>query len=384
MCQNAYCGDGLVGPGESCDDGNMTQGDGCHECKLESCGDGVIQEPEQCDDGDADNTDACLDTCAPASCGDGFVQDGVEDCDDQNVDNTDACTTLCQAPACDDGLLSGVETDVDCGGDCGGCALDKACVDPDDCLSNTCYMGECEPPPVDYTSCKDYFEEDDLLPSGEYDIDPDGLGGIHPFKVYCDMKAEGGGWTLVLKVDGTATTFRYGQEIWTNTDTLNPQNHDLDHNQTKLASYHTVPFDEIMIGLEEPIANMDPIVPQLLVLPIAGDSLHALIAPGDHIPTSFGPATWLSLINGSALQPNCNLEGLNARGTDDNQFHRARIGIIGNENNDCLTPDSRLGIGTAGSSGFNDQGPSAGNAAAFNPMPQDTTLKPAYGVVFVR
>ncbi|MCA9698243.1 MAG: DUF4215 domain-containing protein, partial [Myxococcales bacterium] len=59
------------------------------------CGDGVIQAPEVCDDGNDDHGDACLDTSAVASCGDGFVQDGVEDCDDGNNVSNDGCAADC-------------------------------------------------------------------------------------------------------------------------------------------------------------------------------------------------------------------------------------------------------------------------------------------------
>jgi len=44
------CGDGIIVPGESCDDGNLNGGDGCSPtCQLEGCGNGVIEPGEICD-----------------------------------------------------------------------------------------------------------------------------------------------------------------------------------------------------------------------------------------------------------------------------------------------------------------------------------------------
>jgi cysteine-rich repeat protein len=59
------CGDGAVGPGETCDDGNTTPGDGCSAtCQLEVvCGDGVRGGTEQCDDGNTISGDGCNATC---------------------------------------------------------------------------------------------------------------------------------------------------------------------------------------------------------------------------------------------------------------------------------------------------------------------------------
>jgi cysteine-rich repeat protein len=50
---------------------------------------------EGCDDGNADDTDACPGSCQPASCGDGYLQTGVEECDDGNLDDTDECLSDC-------------------------------------------------------------------------------------------------------------------------------------------------------------------------------------------------------------------------------------------------------------------------------------------------
>jgi cysteine-rich repeat protein len=110
----SFCGDGLLdtAAGEQCDDANSNNADGClNDCSVASCGDGFVQiGVEQCDDANADNTDACLDSCQAASCGDGFVRFGVEECDDANPDNTDTCLNTCVAATCGDGFVrAGIE-----------------------------------------------------------------------------------------------------------------------------------------------------------------------------------------------------------------------------------------------------------------------------------
>ena len=101
------CGDGVMDAGESCDDGNDDDTDDClSTCAVASCGDGFVQEGvEACDDGNVDDTDDCTSECALASCGDGFVQEGVEECDDGNDDDADCCTTACVPGFCGDGIL---------------------------------------------------------------------------------------------------------------------------------------------------------------------------------------------------------------------------------------------------------------------------------------
>ncbi len=69
------------------------------------CGNGVIDMGETCDDGNADEGDACLSDCQPASCGDGFIQRGVEQCDDGNAVQSDGCSTRCTVGYCGDGIL---------------------------------------------------------------------------------------------------------------------------------------------------------------------------------------------------------------------------------------------------------------------------------------
>ena len=55
-------------------------------------------------------------------------------------------------------------------------------------------------------------------------------------------------------------------------------------------------------------------------------------------------------------------EGFNAIDTTNNdcQCSKARIGILGNDHNNCVQPDSRIGFGTAG---YPDDSNTCGNEA---------------------
>lgn len=104
----SYCGDGVVDPGELCDDGNQIDDDTCTvQCIPYYCGDGVIDEGylEECDDGNLIGTDGCTTACKVAKCGDGYVQAGVEECDDGNTSNYDICLSNCTIAKCGDGYL---------------------------------------------------------------------------------------------------------------------------------------------------------------------------------------------------------------------------------------------------------------------------------------
>lgn len=112
-CIPAICGDGITWEGvEECDNGSDNSNTGpsaCRtSCKKAFCGDGVTDLDEACDDGNTVATDSCTNTCQLPTCGDGLVQ-GAEVCDDGNATNTDTCTQLCKAPACGDGFVQAGE-----------------------------------------------------------------------------------------------------------------------------------------------------------------------------------------------------------------------------------------------------------------------------------
>ena len=140
----AVCGDGIVQGGETCDDGNVNNGDGCSSACQVQAGFTCSGSPSVC------NT----------ICGDG-IKAGAEGCDDGNNTNGDGCTATCQVQAgyictgspsvcvpisCSDAVKNGTETDVDCGGpSCPKCVNGKICGSPSDCISGNCVSGFCAP-----------------------------------------------------------------------------------------------------------------------------------------------------------------------------------------------------------------------------------------------
>jgi len=139
------CGNGMIDPGEECDDGNAVSGDGCSRiCQVEACwacgtcgtnlpcvmtpicGDGVITPPEQCDDGNRTGDDGCSADCTVETgwqcdhagyrcypiCGDRLIVGG-ETCDDGNAISGDGCSDICVAEPtnarCGDGMIEGAE-----------------------------------------------------------------------------------------------------------------------------------------------------------------------------------------------------------------------------------------------------------------------------------
>ena len=150
VCKTEVCGNGTVDSGEECDDGNTTDNDGCssscnkecgnnicsngetcqtcsHDCgDCSFCGDRVIQPPETCDDGNNINEDGCSSTCQLETCGDGIFQPGLgEGCDDGNNVDGDGCNSTCQR--CGNGLVEPSE-ECDDGNNLDGDGCNHFCV----------------------------------------------------------------------------------------------------------------------------------------------------------------------------------------------------------------------------------------------------------------
>ena len=171
----SVCGNGVLETGESCDDGNAADGDGCSSmCHLEPgytcatpggkctyiglCGDGklMVTIGEQCDDGNQAGGDGCSSQCiietdfvcptpgqpcvSTVRCGDHRLG-GTEACDDGNTVSGDGCSATCQIEAgwtcvaggvcraarCGDGIKVGLEQ-CDDGNAVGGDGCSASCL----------------------------------------------------------------------------------------------------------------------------------------------------------------------------------------------------------------------------------------------------------------
>ena len=168
-------------------------------------------------------------------------------------------------------------------------------------------------------------------------------------------------------------TFHYDSILWTDKREHHPSSGNtlFDHQETKLPTYWSTPFSKVCLAM-----NIGGQVKSIVIHKYA-NSLYSLIADGKYRPTSLGRNTWKRLIGEQAsLQTNCNQEGFNSVTSSS----KARIGIIGNNENDCKTCDSRIGFGTAGQ---HDDSNTCGNEAMYGGDNGNKHIK-AMGYILVK
>ena len=163
-------------------------------------------------------------------------------------------------------------------------------------------------------------------------------------KINCNLKSTKKNriGSLVLSVI-SQNTFHYDSTYWSDKNEYNLRGGEtgFDSQETKLPTYWNTPFSKICLGMRIHGEKNT----SFTVIRNMADSLYSLIADGAHRTTSLGRNTWKTLIGSQAsLQLSCNKEGFNAVCGNS----KSRIGILGNELNDCSGCDSRIGFGTGG------------------------------------
>ncbi|XP_078351793.1 putative skeletal organic matrix protein 5 isoform X2 [Oculina patagonica] len=209
------------------------------------------------------------------------------------------------------------------------------------------------------SSCKKQYDKNNSSKSQVLTL----MFGSQKIPVYCHMGNFGcgdGGWTLAMKIDGNKKTFHYDAQLWSDNNTYNLAGGKtgFDTNETKLPTYWNTSFSKICLGM------MIGQQINFVVINQQANSLYSLIADGQYRATSLGRNTWKTLIGSQAsLQTSCNKEGFNAMASR-RRHSKARIGILGNQENDCNSCDSRIGFGTGGK---HDDSNTCGNEALDDP-----------------
>ena len=148
----------------------------------------------------------------------------------------------------------------------------------------------------------------------------------------------------------------------------------MDTHETKLPTYWNTPFNKICLGMKVDQQFKS------VVINYQARSLYSLIADNIYRNTSLGRDTWKELIASQAsLQLHCNKEGFNVL-IGSKQQSKARIGIVGNNENDCRSCDSTIGFGTGGDY---DDSNTCGNEATYNADNGDQHIK-AMGYILVQ
>jgi hypothetical protein len=238
-------------------------------------------------------------------------------------------------------------------------------------------------PTVTAASCKELLAGDEALDSGAYQL-RDATGNL--YRAWCDMIDDSGGWTLVVKVDGSQPTshFNYDDPLWENSDTFDDSVVDTGRSEAKYRAFSQVGFSQVRVVFARPT---DGSTMGTITLDVGSTSFQKLMQSG-FIDAQRASADWLALVPGAILEGGCNRGGIN-NFTNDPTF-RTRIGMLGNNSWDCDSPDSFIGVGGGGGRGDGCYPPghvaltaglTNGAVCTANPPIPDV---PAFAYVYVR
>jgi len=279
------------------------------KCQDARCGDGIRN-------GDETDRD-CGGSCGP--CGDGQACVLATDCASQ------ICSTnACQAARCDDNLQNGDETDRDCGGtDCAPCSLGQACVVDSDCTaSGICDASACRIA----RSCHEYLTHRPGAADGAYTIAPI---GVAPFGAVCDMTPDDGGWTLLLKANGDAD-LTYAAAAWTDSSLIRADDLTITSGNAKYPAFLSLPVTTLrgeLDGFFYKKTFATRTAQQVFASPTDTVSPYPLFNSG---------GSW-------STQPHCQTFGINTP----YEYARARFGWNANQEDDCTSTDTAIGLGIA-------------------------------------
>lgn len=202
---------------------------------------------------------------------------------------------------------------------------------------------------------------------GVYTLDSDGPEGpLAPYRTWCE-----GEWTLALKTAANST-FNYESPVWIGASDFNTYSVDLSPVDARFPSYSQIPVGSVLFAMGDATLETEvfwesdqPMGPRR-----TPESILSIMASGQYLPTRVDRGLWLSMVadRRGGLQPNCNLQGFNA-GVPNPVLNlpggrKVRFGILGNNEMDCLSLDSFIGIGQTGEVACGDPAVISGNNSA--------------------
>jgi len=132
------------------------------------------------------------------------------------------------------------------------------------------------------------------------------------------------GWTLAMKIDGNDwNKWHYSSAYWTNS-------HLFESGNSLKNKYFLEPANKIKLEMDGRVVEWAH---------NKNRSLKDLFSM--HAGSNVSPHTWRSFIPNAGWQHHCNRQGFNARAGG----RSARFGIVMNQENDCRSPDSSIGLG---------------------------------------
>ena len=145
---------------------------------------------------------------------------------------------------------------------------------------------------------------------------------------------------------------------WTNDDVFNVEDglKSFYQNEAKFSAFNELSFNDVCIGIK---VSAD--VSWLRLPAISKTSLRSIFKAGTELPTNNGRDAWKGLITSSSLQQNCEKEGFNMKDGDSPSL-LLRLGYVANEQDDCNSCDSFIGVGASDMWSI-----SCGNIAAASP-----------------
>ncbi len=189
-------------------------------------------------------------------------------------------------------------------------------------------------------SCKALLDEGHKK-DGIYWINPTSSDPIKAFSVFCDQTTDGGGWALIMRMKNDDGLI-YKSPYWINTslfdnDKSGSLKPDVNEN-AKFAAFVNLSGTHIRgcKGAKGPCITAD----------MSGTKTpHKLFNEGFKAK-SMSKSQLISMFGNDPGQPNCNRSGING----DIKYTGYRLGLAGNNENDCNTSDASWGWGVWGRS----------------------------------